>query len=95
MKRSQGIGWIAAMADETLHDKKNTNEDELKAAGDGQAAKTGKINMMTVSKFAKQFGLTAGKWLLHVTTDKVDVIWERIVTALYAGQLGQNVIQVG
>jgi hypothetical protein len=43
-----------------------------------------------VDKLAKEFNLLSGKWLVFVSSDKVDNIWGRIVKSTLAGTIGNS-----
>ena len=94
VRRSEGVGWIAVITDDSIQEKKKECQKELKEAWEAVVANTDQINTSKVKKLAKQFGVTGGKWIFHVTTDRVDVVWGRVAKAWKDGKLGPNISQV-
>jgi hypothetical protein len=46
--------------------------------------------MSEVDKLAKEFNVLSGKWLVFVSSDKVDNLWGRIVKSTLAGTIGNS-----
>ena len=46
--------------------------------------------MSEVDKLAEQFNILSGKWLVFVSSDKVDNLWGRIVKSILAGTIGNS-----
>ena len=47
--------------------------------------------MKTVNVIAKKYNVTVGKWMVHVSTDIIDMYWERLAMAMLKGELGNSV----
>jgi len=84
--RSSGVGWIAVK----FRDR-GRKVLEAKIAWD---AFQGNKNMEVVNNLAEKFGVNGGKWLCHLSTDKIDEVWGKLATAMICGELGSSVYMV-
>ena len=50
----------------------------------------GHPTLSDINNIAVQFNILSGKWLVFVSPDKVDNLWERIVESTLAGGLGDR-----
>ena len=50
----------------------------------------GRASLLAVDKLAERFNILPGKWLVFVSSNGVDNLWERIVKSTIAGTLGMS-----
>ena len=93
--RSSGVGWISV----SIYDHEESGDDEESTVdgADPLAAIleweiwTGIKNLKNVNIIAKKYNVTVGKWMVHVSTDIIDMYWERLAMAMMKGELGNSV----
>jgi len=88
VKRSSGVGWISVT--NVGHQSREEPRDP-EAAFHEWNSWTGIKNHKTVNMIASKHNVTVGKWMVHVSTDLIDLYWERLVMAMCRGDLSHSV----
>ena len=102
--RSSGVGWISGSIydheesgydEESASDEESTDDESIDTGPVGAVLEwkkwTGVKNLKTVNVIAKKYNVTVGKWMVHVSTDIIDMYWERLAMAMMKGELGNSV----
>ena len=102
--RSSGVGWICVSIydheesgddEESASDEEYTYDESIDPGPVGAVLEwkkwTGVKNLKTVNIIAKKYNVTVGKWMVHVSTDIIDMYWERLAMAMMKGELGNSV----
>ena len=50
----------------------------------------GQSTLAEVDKLAEQFNVVSGNWLVFISSDEVDNLWERIAKSTLSGTLGNS-----
>ena len=88
---STQVAWICVRNPRSANsdDKSPLDRVALSSAWDKICAE-GLCTLSEVDKLAEQFNVLSGKWLVFVSSDKVDNIWGRIVKSTLAGTIGTS-----
>ena len=102
--RSSRVGWICVSIydheesgydEESASDEESTDDESIDPGPVGAVLEwkkwTGVKNLKTVNIIAKKYNVTVGKWMVHVSTDIIDIYWERLAMAMMKGELGNSV----
>ena len=87
---STQVAWICVNNPRSAKfEDKSLDLDALSSAWDNICTE-GLSTLSEVDKLAKQFNVLSGKWLVFVSSDKVDNLWGRIVKSTLAGTIGHS-----
>ena len=97
VKTADGIDWIAI-----VHEKASNSEDITDDETEARKATEDSMLMdwnsgcevrdpSQVHELARKYGVLSGKWMLFMTSDKVDKLWGKIARAVKEKQLGPHV----
>ena len=92
VRRSSGVGWISVMTSKVDEgEKEDVDLDDAKAEWESCVEER---TMETVNSLAVKYNDTAGKWLLHISSEYVDKVWYRLALALMRGDLSPPVMSI-
>jgi Domain of unknown function (DUF1917) len=83
------VRWIYVHNPRSLAESKNESPDldALSSAWDAICVE-GQSTLEEIDNLAQTYNVLTGKWLVFVSSDEVDNLWERIVKSTLAGELG-------
>jgi hypothetical protein len=82
------VPWICVHNPQSA-ESEDSDLDTLSSAWDKICAE-GKPTLAEVDNLAENFNVLTGKWLVFVSSDEVDNLWERIAKSTLAGTLGDS-----
>ena len=83
------VRWIHVHNPQSLAKSENEspNLDRLSSAWDALCA-VGQSTLEEIDCLAQNYNVLTGKWLVFVSSDEVDDLWERVVKSTLSGTLG-------
>ena len=97
VKTADGICWISIghekasnsedITDDDTEDREATEDSMLRDWNSGCEVR----DLSQVHELARKYGVLSGKWMLFMTSDKVDKLWGKIARAVMEKQLGPHV----
>ena len=86
--------WISAHNPESIN-RQSVNIEDPEIGGDVSCTwdvicAKGQPTLLDIDKLAEQFNILSGKWLMFLSPEKVDNLWERIAESTRAGTMGDS-----
>ena len=100
VKTSDGVGWISIVHERAASDEeRDDDKTEEWEVTEGQKESMlrdwnscGEVRDLSyVHKLARKYSVLSGKWMLFLTSDKVDEVWGMVARAVMEKQLGPHV----